>query len=93
MELMLEFPISIFAAYCFFRYICRVKHKVMATTEHLYLELPKDDLSFVKKLASKMGWRLFSKPQAGIEQALEDIEAGRVYEAKDADDMMKQILG
>ena len=29
----------------------------------------------------------------GLDEALEDIEAGRVFEADSVDDMMKQILG
>ena len=29
----------------------------------------------------------------GLDEALEDIEAGRVYDADSVEDMMKQILG
>lgn len=31
--------------------------------------------------------------KSGIDKALDDIKAGRVYEAKSVDDMFKQILG
>ncbi|MBQ6771126.1 MAG: hypothetical protein IJP44_09150 [Bacteroidales bacterium] len=34
-----------------------------------------------------------SHPKNGLDEALEDIEAGRVYEADSVEDMMKQILG
>ena len=38
-----------------------------------------------------------SKPQTrtknGLDKALEDVEAGRIYKAKDVDDLFKQILG
>lgn len=64
-----------------------------AATENLYIDLPKSDLSFLRKLAVNMGWTLHREPKSGIEKGLEDIKAGRVYEAKDADDLMKQILG
>ena len=33
------------------------------------------------------------KKKNGLDEALEDIEAGRVYEADSVEDMMKQILG
>ena len=33
------------------------------------------------------------KSKAGLDKALEDVEAGRVYKAKDVDDLFKQILG
>ena len=32
-------------------------------------------------------------PKPGLDKALEDVEAGRVYKAKDVDDLFKQILG
>lgn len=32
-------------------------------------------------------------PKSGLDKALEDVEAGRVYKAKDVDDLFKQILG
>lgn len=34
-----------------------------------------------------------AQPKNGLDEALEDIEAGRVFEADSVDDMMKQILG
>lgn len=64
-----------------------------AATENLYIDIPKSDVSFLRKLAAKMGWKLHREPTAGIEKGLEDVKAGRVFEAKDADDLMKQILG
>ena len=33
------------------------------------------------------------KKKCGLDEALEDIKKGRVYEAKSVDDMMKKILG
>lgn len=33
------------------------------------------------------------KRKSGIEEALEDIKAGRINHAKNVDDMFKQILG
>lgn len=34
-----------------------------------------------------------SRKMTGMEESEEDIRLGRVYEAKDVDDMFKQILG
>lgn len=31
--------------------------------------------------------------KTGLDRALEDVEAGRVYKAKDVDDLFTQILG
>ena len=32
-------------------------------------------------------------PKSGLDRALEDVKHGRVYKAKDVDDLFKQILG
>ena len=32
------------------------------------------------------------KPKSGLDKALDDVKAGRVYKAKDVDDLFKQIL-
>lgn len=31
--------------------------------------------------------------KSGIDEAMDDLKAGRIYKAKDVNDMMKQILG
>ncbi len=32
------------------------------------------------------------KPKSGLDKTLDDVKAGRVYKAKDVDDLFKQIL-
>lgn len=61
------------------------------TTETILFELPKADLKLFKELAKKMGWTI-SKRKSGIEKALEDVKVGRIYKAKNADDLFKQVL-
>lgn len=34
-----------------------------------------------------------SRQKKGLDKALDDVKAGRVYKAKDVDDLFKQILG
>lgn len=63
-----------------------------STMELVSFELPKTDLKLFKELAKKMGWIVY-KHKSGIEKSLEDVKAGRVFKAKDADDLFKQILG
>lgn len=63
-----------------------------STMEMVSFELPKTDLRLFKELAKKMGW-VVCKQKSGIEKSLEDAKAGRVFEAKDVDDLFKQILG
>lgn len=62
----------------------------------IQLTLPKADLQMLRKLASAMGWSfstITAKKKSGIEKGLEDINNGNVYQAKDSQDLIKQILG
>lgn len=56
------------------------------------LSIPEVDMVLLKELAKKFGWSV-SKKKSRIEKGLEDIKAGRVHKAKNAEDMFKQILG
>ena len=65
--------------------------QIAANTEEIFLSLPDSDMSFLKSLSKKMGWTIKRKKKTGIEKALDDIKAGRVYEAKAADDLFSQL--
>lgn len=67
----------------------------VVTMNNVNISLPKSDMTFLKKLAKNMGWeiRTLPKKKSGVELGLEDIEAGRVYRAENAEDLLKQILG
>ena len=54
--------------------------------------LPEMDMALLKELAEKYGWSI-GKKKSGIQKGLDDIKAGRVHKAKNAEDMFKQILG
>lgn len=54
------------------------------------LTIPEMDFNILKALAKKLGWNIEKK--SGIESALDDIRAGRIYKAANTEDMFKQIL-
>ena len=56
------------------------------------LSLPETDMAWLKELAKKFGWSI-GKKKSGIQKGLDDIKAGRVHKAENAEDMFKQILG
>ena len=56
------------------------------------LSLPEMYMALLKELAEKYGWSI-GKKKSGIQKGLDDIKAGRVHKAKNAEDMFKQILG
>lgn len=62
------------------------------TIKKVELSIPEVDMALLKELAKKFGWSI-GKKKSGIEKGLEDIAAGRVHKAKNAEDMFKQILG
>ena len=59
----------------------------------IYVNLPASDMKFFKELVKKMGWSIDTKRMSGIDKALKDVDEGRVYKAKDVDDLFNQILG
>ena len=56
------------------------------------LSIPQSDYRFVRSLSQKMGWTIRRKRKSGLELAMEDIAAGRIYHAKDAADLIQQCL-
>lgn len=60
--------------------------------KHIYLSIPQSDYRLISSLSRKMGWTIHHKRKSGLELALEDIAAGRVYKAEDGADLVKQCL-
>lgn len=61
------------------------------TIKKVELSIPEVDMALQKELAKKFGWSI-GKKKSGIEKGLEDIAAGRVYKAKDMDDLKRHLL-
>lgn len=57
------------------------------------IQVPTMDLAFFRSLIKKMGRTAKKTRVSGIERGLEDIRKGRVYHAKDSEDLIRQILG
>ncbi|WP_455622347.1 hypothetical protein [Parabacteroides sp.] len=62
-----------------------------ATIKKVEITLPEVDMKLLKELAKKFGWNI-GKKKSGIEKGLEDIKAGRVYKAKDMEDLKRYLL-
>lgn len=63
-----------------------------AIIKKVELSIPEVDMALLKQVAKKFGWRVGQR-KSRIEKGLEDIAAGRVYKAKDMDDLKKHLLG
>jgi len=64
-----------------------------ASYQTLNLTVPHADVSFLRTLSKKMGWNLRAERKSGIEKGLDDIRKGKLYHAKNSEDLLKQILG
>lgn len=62
------------------------------TIKKVELAIPEVDMALLKALAKKFGWSI-GKKKSGIEKGLDDIAAGRVYRAKDMEDLKHHLLG
>jgi hypothetical protein len=61
------------------------------TIENVTLSLPNADLAMLRLLSKRMGWKMKARRKSGLEKALEDVAAGRTYEAKSFDDLIEQL--
>ena len=50
------------------------------------------DLKFLKELANRMGWSFEHERRSGLDDAIDDLKAGRIHKAKDVDDLMAQLM-
>lgn len=50
------------------------------------------DLKFLKELSKRMGWTFEHERRTGLDEAIDDLKAGRTHKAKDVDDLMSQLL-
>ncbi len=50
------------------------------------------DIKFLKNLAKRMGWTFEHERRTGLDEAIEDLKAGRVHKAKNVDELMAQLL-
>ena len=61
------------------------------TIENVTLSLPNSDLAVLWTLSKRMGWKMKTRRKSGLEKALEDEAAGRIYEAKSFEDLIEQL--
>ncbi len=64
-----------------------------ASYQTLNLTVPHADVSFLRTLSKKKGWNIRAERKSGIEKGLDDIRKGKLYHAKNSEDLLKQILG
>lgn len=50
------------------------------------------DLKFLKELAKRMGWSFEHERRSELDDAIDDLKAGRIHKAKDVDDLMAQLM-
>ena len=55
--------------------------------------IPEKYVGTLKKFIKALEGKVKTKKKTGLDEALEDGKAGRVYHAKSTKDLMKQILG
>lgn len=71
-------------------YFCHIQSinnpRYGSDSQEVEITLPEVDMALLKELAKKFGWNIGRK-KSGIEKGLEDIKAGRVYKAKDMEDL------
>ena len=57
--------------------------------------IKKETIKTIRKLIQGLGGKIKVRKEkkCGLDEALEDVKAGRVYHAESTEDLMKQIFG
>ena len=56
------------------------------------VSIPTDYTEELRHYIKSLKGKIVSKKKNGLDEALDDIKAGRIYHAQSTDDLMKQIL-
>ncbi|MCS2891698.1 hypothetical protein NXY11_15975 [Parabacteroides faecis] len=65
------------------------------TLKTFEISIPEKYVSAIRKLVKSMGGsvKIRKEKKCGLDEALKDVKAGRIYHAESTEDMMKQIFG
>lgn len=65
------------------------------TLKTFEISIPVEYTNIMRKFIQSLGGKIHvhKEKKCGLDEALEDVKAGRVYHANSVEDMMKQILG
>lgn len=57
------------------------------------IKIPANERAMFRQLAKKMGWGYTPvRKKSGIEEAMEDVKSGKVYQAKNAEELISLAL-
>lgn len=59
------------------------------------ISIPEEYAAAIRKLIRDLGGKvkIHKEKKCGLDEALEDVKAGRVYHAESTEDLMKQLFG
>lgn len=65
------------------------------TLKTFEISIPEKYVSAIRKLVKSMGGsiKIRKEKKCGLDEALEEVKAGKIYHAESTEDMMKQIFG
>ena len=72
-----------------------IKKETIKTLKTFEIAIPEEYAATIRKLIPGLGGKIKVRKEkkCGLDEALEDVKAGRVYHAESTEDLMKQIFG
>ena len=72
-----------------------IKKETIKTLKTFEIAIPEEYAATIRKLIQGLGGKIKARKEkkCGLDEALEDVKAGRVYHAESTEDLMKQIFG
>lgn len=73
----------------------KYKKETIKTLKTFEIAIPEEYAATIRKLIQGLGGKIKVRKEkkCGLDEALEDVKAGRVYHAESTEDLMKQIFG
>lgn len=88
-----QFPFSFYSVYSRRKFLKQSDMETTTSLKTFEVTIPEKYADILKKFITSLEGKVKAQKKSGLDEALEDVKAGRIYHAESTKDLMKQILG
>ena len=88
-----QFPFSFYSVYLRRKFLKQSDMETTTSLKTFEVTIPEKYADILKKFITSLEGKVKAQKKSGLDEALEDVKAGRIYHAESTKDLMKQILG
>ena len=87
-----QFPFSFYSVYSRRKFLKQSDMETTTSLKTFEVTIPEKYADILKKFITSLEGKVKAQKKSGLDEALEDVKAGRIYHAESTKDLMKQIL-